>query len=147
MISDSMFSLVILIYVSGAFCFVFFMFCWNNESGGGRDTGIKQQCILMKNIDATWAESGDGEANKVGAATPATLKKDVPLSFGVTALSAAATGASGILFHNDKEHDNEGIESGQEYHVFMTPMHKMEEVTKGLGSESMNLNATAVEDG
>ena len=149
MISDSMFSLVILIYVSGAFCFVFFMFCWNNESGGGRDTGMKQRCILMKNNDATWGESGGDEANIVGAATPATLKNDVRLSAGVTSLSAPATGASVILFHYETEHDNEDIKSEQECTVLQTHMLKMarREVTEGLGSESMTVAATAGEDG
>ena len=145
MISDSMFSLVILIYVSGAFCFVFFMFCWNNESGGGRDTGMKQRCILMKNNDATWGESGGDEANTVGAAISATLKKDVRFSAGVTSLSAAATtGAFG-----ETEHDNEDIKSEQECTVLQTHMLKMarREVTEGLGSESMTVAATAGEDG
>ena len=150
MISDSMFSLVILIYVSGAFCFVFFMFCWNNESGGGRDTGMKQRCILMKNNDATRGESGGDEANTVGAAISATLKKDVRLSAGVTSLSAAATtGAPRILFRYETEHDNEDIKSEQECTVLQTHMLKMErrEVTEGLGSESMTVATTAGEDG
>ena len=35
MISDSAFSLVTLIYVSIAFLFVFFMFCWRTTTNGG----------------------------------------------------------------------------------------------------------------
>jgi len=46
-ISDAAFSLVILIYVSIAFCFVFFMFCWKSESNNNK--GFEHQCILMTN--------------------------------------------------------------------------------------------------
>lgn len=81
MISDSMFSLVILIYVSAAFCFVFFMFCWNNESGGGRDTGIKDQCILMAN---NIAKRGGGV-------------DDLPAEAEVIAASATTVGAAAAL--------------------------------------------------
>ena len=51
MMSDSVFSLIILVYVSVAFCIVFFLFCW--KASGGRGTGqpldFKQQCPLMTN--------------------------------------------------------------------------------------------------
>ena len=51
-ISDSLFSLVILLYVSVAFIFVFFMFCWrtgNSVPGVMDDKGIEQNlsCPLM----------------------------------------------------------------------------------------------------
>ena len=51
-ISDSLFSLVILLYVSVAFLFVFFMFCWrtgNNGSSVMDGKGIKENlsCPLM----------------------------------------------------------------------------------------------------
>ncbi len=51
MISDSMFSLVILVYVSVAFCFVFFMFCWKSDAGRNGRGGNKRQCILMTNVE------------------------------------------------------------------------------------------------
>jgi len=41
-ISDAVFSLVILVYVSSAFCFVFFMFCWKSET----NKGFEHQCSL-----------------------------------------------------------------------------------------------------
>lgn len=53
LMSDSLFSLIILIYVSVAFLFVFFMFCWkngNSESGGGmgsKETNGNLSCPLM----------------------------------------------------------------------------------------------------
>ena len=52
LMSDSLFSLVILIYVSVAFLFVFFMFCWkngNNGSGtmGSKGTNENLKCPLM----------------------------------------------------------------------------------------------------
>ena len=44
MISDSAFSLVILLYVSVAFVFVFFMFCWrSSEAGANGKKGIERQ--------------------------------------------------------------------------------------------------------
>ena len=53
MISDSAFSLVILIYVSVAFGFVFFLFCWKSETvikvAGNRK--LQRQCILMTNAE------------------------------------------------------------------------------------------------
>ena len=49
MISDSAFSLLILIYVSIAFCFVFFMFCWKTESAENTKKGLQRQCVLMTN--------------------------------------------------------------------------------------------------
>ena len=50
MISDSAFSLTILIYVSVAFLLVFFLFCWKtNGSGNAEDGNLKQQCPLMTN--------------------------------------------------------------------------------------------------
>jgi len=106
MISDSMFSLVILIYVSAAFCFVFFMFCWSNESDGGRDTGIKHQCILMANniakrggigighLPPTETEASAASATTAGAAASVTLKRALSMSAEVTASSAAAAAAA-----------------------------------------------------
>ena len=53
LMSDSLFSLIILIYVSVAFLFVFFMFCWkngNSESGGdvgSKGTNGNLSCPLM----------------------------------------------------------------------------------------------------
>jgi hypothetical protein len=48
MISDSAFSLTILIYVSVAFLLVFFLFCWkSNGSGSAED--LTKQCPLMTN--------------------------------------------------------------------------------------------------
>merc|ERR1712241_366705 len=52
LISDSLFSLVILIYVSVAFLFVFFMFCWKNGNNGsgtmeGKETNGNLNCPLM----------------------------------------------------------------------------------------------------
>jgi len=55
MISDSAFSLTILIYVSVAFLLVFFLFCWKttNDSGSGSASqDLKQQCPLMTNNPA-----------------------------------------------------------------------------------------------
>lgn len=47
-ISDSAFSLVILLYVSIAFLFVFFLFCWKtNTNTDGNGEELKQQCPLM----------------------------------------------------------------------------------------------------
>lgn len=53
MISDSAFSLTILIYVSVAFLLVFFLFCWktNGGNGTGNPEELKQQCPLMVNND------------------------------------------------------------------------------------------------
>ena len=52
LISDSLFSLVILIYVSVAFLFVFFMFCWKNGNNGSntldsKGTNENLKCPLM----------------------------------------------------------------------------------------------------
>ena len=52
MISDSAFSLTILIYVSVAFLLVFFLFCWKtngNGVNGSSEETLKQQCPLMTN--------------------------------------------------------------------------------------------------
>ena len=52
MISDSAFSLTILIYVSVAFLLVFFLFCWKtngNNNGENGENELKQQCPLMIN--------------------------------------------------------------------------------------------------
>ena len=49
MISDSAFSLLILIYVSIAFCFVFFMFCWKTDAAIDTKKGLQRQCVLMTN--------------------------------------------------------------------------------------------------
>ena len=52
MISDSAFSLTILIYVSVAFLLVFFLFCWKtngNGTVGSSEETLKQQCPLMTN--------------------------------------------------------------------------------------------------
>jgi len=52
MISDSAFSLTILIYVSVAFLLVFFLFCWKtngNGTAGSSEETLKQQCPLMTN--------------------------------------------------------------------------------------------------
>ena len=133
MISDSMFSLVILIYVSAAFCFVFFMFCWNNESGGGRDTGIKHQCILMANNIAKRGGVGDlpteteettAAATTARATASDTLKRAVSLSEEDTASSAAAAAAdaTGILLLTTDYEDKENDEPRRECHVFYTHM-------------------------
>lgn len=54
MISDSAFSLVILLYVSIAFVFVFFMFCWKNESRNARNgKKVERQCVLMAHSIST----------------------------------------------------------------------------------------------
>ena len=53
LISDSLFSLVILIYVSVAFLFMFFMFCWKNGNSVSADgtnnkgTNVDLKCPLM----------------------------------------------------------------------------------------------------
>ena len=53
LMSDSVFSLIILIYVSVAFLFVFFMFCWRNGNGraagtlAGMGTNGNLKCPLM----------------------------------------------------------------------------------------------------
>ena len=52
LMSDSLFSLVILIYVSVAFLFVFFMFCWKNGNNGSgtmesKGTNENLKCPLM----------------------------------------------------------------------------------------------------
>jgi hypothetical protein len=50
--SDSVFSLIILVYVSVAFCIVFFLFCWkasNGRNNGQMGLDFKQQCPLMTN--------------------------------------------------------------------------------------------------
>jgi len=53
MISDSAFSLTILIYVSVAFLLVFFLFCWKTNGNGNvnatSEETLKQQCPLMTN--------------------------------------------------------------------------------------------------
>ena len=52
MMSDSVFSLIILVYVSVAFCIVFFLFCWkasNGRNNGQMGLDFKQQCPLMTN--------------------------------------------------------------------------------------------------
>jgi hypothetical protein len=46
MISDEAFSLIILIYVSVTFCFVFFMFCWKTSTDSNTKR-VKRECILM----------------------------------------------------------------------------------------------------
>ena len=56
------------------------MFCWNNESGGGRDTGIKDQCILMAN---NIAKRGGGV-------------DDLPAEAEVIAASATTVGAAAV---------------------------------------------------
>ena len=53
LMSDGAFSLVVMIYVSIAFLFVFFMFCWNNHYPRGDPKGSpsgqgKPTCPLMK---------------------------------------------------------------------------------------------------
>jgi len=50
-ISDALFSLVVLIYVSIAFLFVFFMFCWKSEADlkGKNGKGGGRHCVLMTN--------------------------------------------------------------------------------------------------
>ena len=53
MISDSAFSLTILIYVSVAFLLVFFLFCWKTQGGSGNSAeDLKNQCVLMTNAAA-----------------------------------------------------------------------------------------------
>ena len=52
MISDSAFSLTILIYVSVAFLLVFFLFCWKTNANSGNPEDLKQQCVLMTNAPA-----------------------------------------------------------------------------------------------
>ena len=51
MISDSAFSLTILIYVSVAFLLVFFLFCWKTNGGNGSSQadGLVKECPLMTN--------------------------------------------------------------------------------------------------
>ena len=51
MISDSAFSLTILIYVSVAFLLVFFLFCWksNGNGGGNGSDGLVKECPLLTN--------------------------------------------------------------------------------------------------
>ena len=54
MISDSAFSLTILIYVSVAFLLVFFLFCWktngnNGGNGGNGNEGLVKECPLLTN--------------------------------------------------------------------------------------------------
>ena len=56
MISDSAFSLTILIYVSVAFLLVFFLFCWKTNGGSGNAEDLKNQCVLMTNAPAAVAE-------------------------------------------------------------------------------------------
>ncbi len=48
MMSDSAFSLIILIYVSVAFLVVFFLFCWKSSNGNGNNgSNGKLECPLM----------------------------------------------------------------------------------------------------
>jgi hypothetical protein len=49
--SDTVFSLIILVYVSVAFCIVFFLFCWKASHGRPTQNGyvLKQECPLMTN--------------------------------------------------------------------------------------------------
>ena len=49
MMSDSVFSLIILVYVSVTFCIVFFLFCWKATNGRNGQLDFKQQCPLMTN--------------------------------------------------------------------------------------------------
>ena len=49
MMSDSLFSLIILVYVSVTFCIVFFLFCWKATNGRNGQLDFKQQCPLMTN--------------------------------------------------------------------------------------------------
>ena len=49
MMSDSLFSLIILVYVSVTFCIVFFLFCWKATNGRNGQLEFKQQCPLMTN--------------------------------------------------------------------------------------------------
>ena len=66
MISDSAFSLVILVYVSVAFCFVFFMFCW--KTAVTDDNGKKQlqrQCVMMTSNDEERIRKKNADYNEV----------------------------------------------------------------------------------
>jgi hypothetical protein len=56
-ITDAAFSLVILVYVSIAFCVVFFMFCWNSDSNGKQ-----RKCALE-----------EGVARRMGVAQPVVI--------------------------------------------------------------------------
>ena len=49
MISDSAFSLTILIYVSVAFLLVFFLFCWKTNGNGNGSEGLVKECPLLTN--------------------------------------------------------------------------------------------------
>ena len=49
MMSDSAFSLCILIYVSVAFLLVFFLFCWKTNNGNGNYGELVKECPLMTN--------------------------------------------------------------------------------------------------
>jgi hypothetical protein len=49
MMSDSLFSLIILVYVSVTFCIVFFLFCWKASNSRDGHLEYKQQCPLMTN--------------------------------------------------------------------------------------------------
>ena len=130
MISDSMFSLVILIYVSVAFCLVFFMFCWKSESGGGRDVGIKHQCILMANDIARRGGNGDLPTQKkptttvmtTAGAAPVTLKKTSSMS--EEDIDASAVDATGIpmLTTDDKRYDEQFDARSKECQAFFTQM-------------------------
>jgi len=95
MISDSMFSLVILIYVSVAFCFVFFMFCWSSGSRGGRGGRIKHQCILMASEIAK--RGGLGSRPDETAVLPVMSKSGDD--------SGAAAVTPLLTTHDDKDND------------------------------------------
>lgn len=52
MMSDSVFSLVILVYVSTTFCIVFFLFCWNTPADATKQQSGQQpansRCQMVK---------------------------------------------------------------------------------------------------
>ena len=106
MISDSMFSLVILIYVSVAFCFVFFMFCWNSGSGGGRGGRIKHQCFLVASEIAKRGGNGSRGADET-AVLPVTVKRGDD-----SCDAAAATLATPLLATRDDKDKGPTFELG-----------------------------------
>jgi hypothetical protein len=55
MITDAVFSVIVVFYVSLSFCFVYFMFCWGSTDAVGKRKPEKQ-CVLMAVAEAEKAD-------------------------------------------------------------------------------------------
>ena len=86
LISDSLFSLVILIYVSVAFLFMFFMFCWKNGNSVSADgtnnkgTNVDLKCPLMSLEDII---GGKRQQDKPQDIMMDVIKVDLDDDFGI----------------------------------------------------------------